>query len=104
MTQDFGMCLIRVDYRVLAAADQEKIAADRRRIDKAARGFIAAGISDGSIRACDPKITSLAIFGAMHWIGEWYQKGGALSPASLGDKMAETLMAGLMPNVAARSK
>ncbi len=99
MTQDFGMCLVRVDYRVLAKPDQAKIAADRRRIDKALRSFIVRGIADGSVRSCDPKITSLAMFGAMHWIGEWYQQEGPLSPAALGDRFAETLMAGLGSNI-----
>lgn len=95
MTQDFGMCLVRINFRVLPSDDQAKVAVERGRVDRALRSFISEGIADGSIEPCDAKFKSLAIFGAMHWIGEWYSRDGALTPNGIAERFVTALTTGL---------
>lgn len=95
MTQDLGMCLVRINFRVLSAEDQSHVAAERGRVDRALRSFIEEGIADGSITQCDAKFQSLAIFGAMHWIGEWYSPEGALGADEIAEKFVDALTRGL---------
>lgn len=95
MTQDLGMCLVRINFRVLAPEHQSLVASERGKIDRALRLFIEEGIADGSIEPCDAKFKSLAMFGAMHWIGEWYRPDGALSADEVGEKFVDALTTGL---------
>ncbi len=41
------------------------------------RGLVAAGIQDGSIAPCNPKMAVFAALGAMNWVQKWYVPGGA---------------------------
>lgn len=95
MTQDLGMCLVRINFRVLSSEHQSFVARERGKIDRALRSLIEEGIADGSIQPCDAKFKSLAMFGAMHWIGEWYRPDGALSADEVGEKLVEALTVGL---------
>ena len=38
--------------------------------------LIEAGVADGSIRECDPRITAFALAGALNWTGHWYRDDG----------------------------
>ena len=95
MTEDFGMCLVRVDDRVLAPEDRARIRAEKRRTDEALRRYLADGVKDGSIRPCDPKISAFLMFGALHGIGHWFDPAGELSTAALAGRFADELTAGL---------
>ena len=44
-----------------------------------ARSLAEAGIADGSIRACDPKLLAFAAAGALSWIARWHDPAGPLS-------------------------
>lgn len=52
------------------------------------RGLVAAGILDGSIAACNPKLAVFAALGAMNWVQKWYVPGGAWS----GEQVAVALV------------
>ena len=43
-------------------------------LDKALRAIVAQGIDDGSIRPCDPKMVTNAIFGGFSGIEKWPRK------------------------------
>ncbi len=64
MTQDFGMCLVRLDDRELGEAHRREVRKAKRRYDEAFRSQIVMGIDDGSIRPCDPKVAAFVIAGA----------------------------------------
>ena len=63
--------------------------AAKKSIDRTFRSYIADGITDGSIKPCDPKLSAFAIAGSLNWIGHWYQRDGALS----GDAVARRVRA-----------
>jgi len=95
MATDFGASLVRFDLRDLTEKNAKAARAAKSRIDATFRGYITAGIADGSIKRCDAKLAAFAIAGSLNWIGHWYQPGGGLSPAQIADEFTTRLTEGL---------
>lgn len=95
MTIDFGMCLVRLDDRELSAEARVRVRAEKRQDDLAFRRYVAAGVADGSIVDCDPKLAAFAIAGSLNWIGHWYRDGGAYSAADVASEFSNLLTNGL---------
>ena len=95
MTTDYGASLVRFDPRDLTDKNSRIVRAAKRGIDRTFRKYIADGISDGSIRTCDPKMTAFVIAGSLNWIGHWFQRDGAMSAKAIADEFTERLTEGL---------
>ena len=95
MATDFGASLVRFDVRDLSAKNAEIVRAGKRSIDQTFRRYITEGISDGSIKPCDTKLTAFAIAGSLNWIGHWYQPDGPSSPKAISEEFADRLTEGL---------
>lgn len=86
MTTDFGICLIRnTAPGALPLAARRKLWAGRRRLNSEVERIIAQGMADGSIRSCDPRMVSFALFGAFNWITFWYRENGPLNADTIAD-------------------
>jgi len=64
--------------------------------------LIRAGIADGSIAPCDPKMTAFALAGAMNWIAFWHRaddlpESANLDPATLAARLLQVFESGLSP-------
>lgn len=95
MTTPRGRCLIRFDVQDFTPDQRERISDCKRRVDAAFRGWIAAGIADGSIRPCDAKMAAFALGGALNWIGRWHRDDGPMSAEAVVEDFAQTLTQGL---------
>lgn len=93
MASDFGASLVRFNVADLSEPNQKTTLAGKRRIDRAFRNAIKQGITDGSIKPCDVKLTAFAILGALNWIGHWYKPDGELSPDQIADDFTIRLTA-----------
>jgi AcrR family transcriptional regulator len=96
VTMDFGMCLIRIGEDPLPPESRKKLRRAKSAIDLEFRRLIAAGVDEGSIVPCDPKITAFAIAGALSWIGRWYQPGGDYSADEVVERVMNTLLGSLL--------
>ena len=65
-------------------------------IDHEFRRLVAAGVEEGSIAPCDPKMTAFVIAGALSWIGRWYQPEGEYTPDQVAEQCIATLCAGVL--------
>ena len=54
---------------------------------------IAAGVFGKHL---DVRLTVLTILGALNWVPEWYKPTGKATPAEIGDRLTDTLLAGLV--------
>jgi AcrR family transcriptional regulator len=97
MASDFGWCMVRVEEQDLGRTMGRRIKQLKSPIDQGIRRLVRAGIEDGSIRACDPKMTAFALAGALNWIGYWYRAGEQLTPAEVADRFIELFDQGLRP-------
>ncbi len=95
IASDFGVCVTRLDDRELSREARVQVRSAKRRIDTAFRAQIATGIADGSIKACDPKLTTFLITGALNGIGAWYRSDHALSAETIAEEFVTRLTEGL---------
>lgn len=95
MTTDFGASLVRFDPRDLTEENRKTVQAAKKRIDRTFRKYLADGVTDGSIKPCDPKLAAFAIAGSLNWIGHWYQRDGAWTADAVGSQLAAQLTEGL---------
>lgn len=92
---EFGRCVAMLDDGALSPGTRREVRSLKRRIDATLRNYIEQGMRDGSIAACDAKLASFAIAGAVNWIGAWYQPGGPLTAEAIGKQFASLLTNGL---------
>ena len=96
VTQDFGMCLIRVGDEQLPPESRRELRRLKSAIDQEFRRLVAEGVAEGSIQPCDPKMTAFVIAGALSWIGRWYQPGGEYTPEQVAQQCIATLCDGVL--------
>ena len=97
LTNDFGRCVAMIDDSELSSITRRGVRDLKRKIDGSFRKLVLAGIEDGSISDCDPKLVSFAIAGAINWAGTWYKPSGDLSPQQIASAFTEILTGGLGP-------
>lgn len=92
---DFGWCMLRAEDQHLGTAMSRRIKLLKAGIDKRMRALIEAGVADGSIRDCDPKMTAFALAGALNWMGHWYREDATLKPLEIADRFIDFFNRGL---------
>ena len=92
---DFGWCMLRAEDQHLGAAMSRRIKLLKAGIDRRMRALIEAGVADGSIRACDTKMTAFALAGALNWMGHWYREDASLKPREIADRFIDVFNRGL---------
>jgi len=96
VTMDFGMCVIRIADDELPPKSRKELRRLKSGIDMEFRRLVVAGVEEGSIAPCDPKMTAFLIAGALGWIGRWYQPGGEYEPEQIADQFIATLCGGIL--------
>ncbi len=97
MTTDFGVCLIRNTAQGnMNPERRQKLWTGRRRLNREVERIVAEGIADGSIRSCDPKKLSFAMFGAFNWITFWYRADGPQKPETIADYFLDIFARGVV--------
>ena len=104
VTEPFGMCLIRVGDEQLPQHSRKELRRLKSAIDLEFRRLVTAGVEEGALAPCDPKITAFAIAGALSWIGRWYQPGGDYSPAQIAHQCITTICDGVLRRSERESK
>jgi len=92
---DFGWCMLRAEDQHLGAAMSRRIKLLKAGIDRRMRALIEAGVADGSIRECDPRMTAFALAGALNWMGHWYREDASLKPPEIADRFIDVFNRGL---------
>lgn len=95
VTQDFGMCVIRVGEDPLPLDSRRKLRRFKAALDLEFRELIRQGIDEGGIVACDPKIAAFTLAGALSWIGRWYQPEGSQTAQQVATQVIDLLVRGL---------
>jgi AcrR family transcriptional regulator len=94
---EFGWCMVRAEDQDLSPAMSNRIRKLKSEIDQRIRSLIREGIKDGSVQACDPKMTAFAIAGSLNWISHWYHRDASLNPAEVGQAFAQVFENTLKP-------
>jgi len=95
VTQDFGMCIIRVGEDPLPESARVELRGMKAQLDLEFRRLIEQCIAEGSVAPCDAKLAAFTIAGALSWIGRWYRPGGEWTPEQIAGQMIGLLQRGL---------
>jgi AcrR family transcriptional regulator len=90
-----GGTAAHVEFRALAPERLRAVVRLRDRYERIVRRVIGDGTKDGSFRAIDPKMASLALLGALNWTVTWWRPEGRWSPEHLGSGFADLFLEGL---------
>jgi AcrR family transcriptional regulator len=88
------MILVR-EQEVLQGALQRKVERRRRALRNRLRGFIAEGVTDGSLAPVNPKIASTIIGAAISWLLRTYHPDGGLDRKAFAEDAVWLLLRGL---------
>jgi hypothetical protein len=89
--------MVRAHDQDLGPGMRHQINALKSEIDQGIRRLLRAGMDDGSIGPCDPKLAAFAMAGALNWIAHWYRADQAMSAAEVADAFAGFFEQGLRP-------
>ena len=96
VTQDFGMCVIRIGEDPLPAPLKKELRGLKAGIDMEFRRLIALGVEEGAIAPCDPKMAAFMLAGALSWIGRWYRSDGQFTPEEIAEQGIALLLNGIV--------
>lgn len=97
IASDFGWCMVRAEDLNLSGELQTHVRELKSEIDQGIRRLLRDGVADGSIAACDPKMTAFALAGALNWIAHWYRQDEGLRPADIARTFVDIFERGLAP-------
>jgi AcrR family transcriptional regulator len=101
IASEYGWCMVRAHDQDLRPGMRRQINALKSEIDQGIRGLLQAGVDDGSIQPCDPKIAAFALAGALNWIAHWYRADEPLTAADVADAFVAVFENGFLPRVPA---
>jgi AcrR family transcriptional regulator len=101
IASEYGWCMVRAEDQDLGEGLRRHINALKSEIDQGIRQLLVAGMRDGSIAPCDPKMTAFAFAGALNWIAHWYRDNQPLTPGDIGDAFVALFERGIAPRAGA---
>jgi AcrR family transcriptional regulator len=85
-----------IEFHAVSPARLKKIIAKRDAYERLVRAAVEEGVRARRFAPCDPKLTTLAILGAVNWTARWYRPAGSWSPEGIADAFAGFLTRGLI--------
>jgi TetR/AcrR family transcriptional regulator, cholesterol catabolism regulator len=89
-------------WRFLTGANYDAVVDKRRTYQQSFERMIDDGVESGRFRPdLDRQVAVFAILGALNWVPEWFSPDGPAGAEEVGDRLADTLLSGLVGNGAA---
>jgi|SRR5918992_3251652 AcrR family transcriptional regulator len=88
--------LAHLEVEALGPHSRRTVQARRDEYERTFREVLEEGIAAGIFRPTDPKVSALAILGAVNWTVKWFRPDGGKSARRIGRECAELLVRGLL--------
>lgn len=88
--------LAHLEVEALGEPWRQEVLARRDAYERCYREVLEAGIASGVFRPTDPKVSALALLGAVNWTVKWFRPEGGKSARAIGRECAELLVRGLL--------
>jgi TetR/AcrR family transcriptional regulator, cholesterol catabolism regulator len=88
--------LAHLEVEALSQPRRQAVQARRDDYERTFREILEEGIETGVFRPTDPKVSALAILGAVNWTVKWFRPDGGKSARQIGRECAELLVRGLL--------
>jgi AcrR family transcriptional regulator len=84
-------------WRYLKGPNRARVLDKRKRYEDVFVKVMDDGIASGAFSArIDAKIAVLSILGSLNWTAEWFQPDGPEGPEQIGERLADTILWGLL--------
>jgi len=91
MIDELSCCVALTEENALLPEDYATLLQQRDRFEQALRALVAAGMKDGSIVPCDPKLAVFTVLGAIHWVSKWFNQSGPWSADAVSIALTDML-------------
>jgi len=88
ITSEMGSFAVLREYDALEPQNKAIVGKRRDKFDRAFRKLISEGMSDGTVRVVDPKLTVFFFMGSINWMTRWFTPEGPRS----GEEIAKQLV------------
>jgi len=88
--------LAHLEVEALGEPWRQEVMERRDQYERAFRDLLEEGIAAGVFRPVDPKVSALAILGAVNWTVKWFRPDGGKSAREIGREQAELLVRGVL--------
>lgn len=95
LLEETGGSAAHLEFRALPGPRRTAIAARRDAYERLWRAVMAAGAAEGTLRAVDGKLATLALLGAANGTVVWWRPEGPRRPLEIADAYADILVGGL---------
>ena len=95
LNETYPGSLAHLETEALAPEARRALLAKRNGYERRIAALVEAGIRDGELRPCDPKLATRALLGAVNWTVRWFSAEGEKSAAEVGSAFADLLLDGL---------
>ncbi len=95
VSTDLGATIAMVREHSLSAERRQALRASKAEVDFQLRNLIKQGVAEGSLRPCEPRLVSAAIFGALNWIPHWNRVEIPVSQDEIAEQYLQLVFAGM---------
>jgi len=99
-----GGSAAHLEFGALPPDRRREIVKRRDAYERTIRRVIRDGAHDGTLRAVDPKTSSMALLGALNWTVVWWRPEGKRTAADLARAYADLFLGGLAPGTGGGSR
>jgi AcrR family transcriptional regulator len=95
LNEEIPGSLAHLEVEALTEPWRRRVQDRRDAYERAFREIIEEGIATGIFRQTDPKVSAMAILGAVNWTVKWFRPDGGKTAREIGRECAELLVRGV---------
>lgn len=95
LNEEIPGSLAHLEVEALSEPWRRRVQDRRDAYERAFREIIEEGMATGIFRPTDPKVSAMAILGAINWTVKWFRPDGGKTARQIGRECAELLVRGL---------
>ncbi len=96
LNEEIPGSLAHLEIEALREPWRRKIQDQRDEYERTFREILEEGMAAGVFRQADPKVSALAILGALNWTVKWFRPDGGKTAREIGRECAEFLVRGVI--------
>jgi TetR/AcrR family transcriptional regulator, cholesterol catabolism regulator len=96
LNEEIPGSLAHLEIEALREPWRRKIQDQRDEYERTFREILEEGMAAGVFRQADPKVSALAILGAVNWTVKWFRPDGGKTAREIGKECAELLVRGVV--------
>ncbi len=95
LNEEIPGSLAHLEVEALSEPWRRRVQDRRDAYERAFREIIEEGVATGVFRPTDPKVSAMAILGAVNWTVKWFRPDGSKTARQIGRECAELLVRGV---------